>query len=140
MLGSGGDAQRAGTGAEHLAQMVVARGAQLEVVRDRRDHETAVHPAAADAFHRPEPLRQCRLEEWAAGIFRTVLVRDHGAGIVHNQTLRTESGHTAFRRSLTSKSVPRPGRTLARSSQIFHLNRKGRKARRETPGISGPDK
>ena len=61
-------------GAEHLAKVVVARGAQLEVVWDRRDHETAVHPGAADAFHRPEPLRQGGLEEWTPGVCRTVLV------------------------------------------------------------------
>jgi hypothetical protein len=99
---SGGDIQGAGTGAEHLAQVVVAGGAQLEVVRDRRDHETAVHPAAADAFHRPEPRRECRLKEWTAGVFQTVLVWDRGAMFVHDRTLRTEIGHTAFRRNLAS--------------------------------------
>jgi hypothetical protein len=120
----------AGTSAKHLAEGMVARGAQLEVVRDRRNHEAAVQSAAANAFHWPEPLRQGGLEEWASGTTRIVLVWDHGAGLVHNQTLRTESGHTAFWRSVTSRSVPRPGRTLERFSQIIHLNRKGRRYQR----------
>lgn len=70
-----------GTGAEHLAQMVIARAAQVEVMRDRGDHQTAIQTTAADAFYRPDPLCQRWLEERAAATCETVFVSDHGPGV-----------------------------------------------------------
>jgi hypothetical protein len=47
---------------ERFAEPVVARGAQVKVVRNGWDHEAPVGTRAAKPFNRPQPIRRGMLE------------------------------------------------------------------------------
>jgi hypothetical protein len=74
-------------GAEDLAQAVFASGAEVQVVRDGRDHETAIHAGAADPLDGPEPVRHGMLEERAAIGYDAAPLRDRGHRILRHGML-----------------------------------------------------
>jgi len=60
----GGLVSWAGSGAEHLAQMVLLRGAQVQVVGDGWDHQAAIYSGTTYSLDRPEPVGHGPFQEW----------------------------------------------------------------------------
>lgn len=84
---------RAESSAEHLAQAVLARGAEVQVVRDGRDHQAAIHAGAAYPLNRPEPVSHGPLQVWTVVVGRTAFLPGHGLNLQHHDGLRTDSEH-----------------------------------------------
>jgi hypothetical protein len=86
----------AASGAEHLTQTVLPRGAEVQIMRDRWDHQATIHAGAAYSLDRPEPVCHNLPQEWTAVVDWFVFLPDPGLNLQHHRSLRLDFGRVAL--------------------------------------------
>jgi len=84
---------RAESGAEHLAQTVLPRGAEVQVMRDGWDHQAAIHAGTPYSLDRPKPVCHGPFEEWTVVVDWSAFLPDHGLSFHHLGCPQLDSGH-----------------------------------------------
>ncbi len=83
-------------GAIHLAEAVLARGAEVQIVRDGGNHQAAICSGATNTLDRPEPVCHRPLQERAWIVSRTTSLPLCTSGFSHHDRLWSVSGHIAL--------------------------------------------